>query len=319
MTNNTFLKENGFIVLPFIDLIDREKHATTFLQTARHFPEFKDNLSENNFKFVNGGFSAFGNPASFHNPFVREMRIKAFAKFSELFEGCGRNAHTLFDRMMIRPINAAPTAELWHRDITPNLPKDDLMFGGWINFDSTSQYFSCVPGTHNDEKDETSGFTKLNDKNFESYKKQKKLIDVKPGHILIFYQNIVHEVLAKKTKWNQMRLFTSFRITDSLEPLFENEYKEAILNQGVPLIPSSQFPAMWSKHNWVYSIQRNALQTWCHCLKDIVCSDLEIKSKPELGTFRIVHREMNSLKHYGLEMYPEYSEQDKAIFIPSKI
>jgi len=311
------LKSQGYIVVPLIKEDDSERCRTDFMETCDDFPEFVKNRSFQNFKFVNGGFSAFANPASFHNPFVREMRIKAFEKFSEIFEGCGRNAHTLFDRMMLRPIGASATAEVWHRDLTPNLDKDDLMFGGWINFNETSQYFSCVSGTHNDPKDEKTGFSKLENKAY--YKSKKSLVDIKPGHMIIFYQNIVHEVLPSKAETPQMRLFTSFRITDSETPLFENNLGEIIRDQGVPKIPSAQDPAMYSKFNWVFPEQRMTIVEWSKLLKDEVCSEYELKSNPGSGKLRVVHRFMHSLTHYGLAKYSEYSPEDLAIFQPQKI
>jgi hypothetical protein len=92
----------GYLVIPFIPSDDIESTRGRFLDTARGFPEFQN--VEKQFQFVAGGFSALGNPASFHNPFVREMRQKAYATHRRLFENSGLNGHALFDRMMLRQV-----------------------------------------------------------------------------------------------------------------------------------------------------------------------------------------------------------------------
>ncbi len=49
------------------------------------FPEYLPSVSTSDLEqhFVQGGFGALGNPASFHNPFVREWRVRALVAVIE--------------------------------------------------------------------------------------------------------------------------------------------------------------------------------------------------------------------------------------------
>lgn len=301
------LSTQGYLVVPCIPKEDLEAHRTELVRACRSFPEFQGARDQ----FVCGGFSALGNPASFHHPFVRAMRLLAFEKHRELFKDTGRKGQALFDRLMVRPVGKSPTAESWHRDITPGLPEGDTMFGGWINFNDGPQYLSCVPGSHGDNGD-AEGFARI-----EGPREGKKRVEVPGGHLLIFYQNLVHEVRPQKCREVQYRLFTPFRLTDRDEPLFASSYRDAIENQGVPLIPSGQRPAMWPRTNWNYPAQREALEVFSRSVKDVACDPARrLKKDPGAPPRRIVHREMKSLRDLGLPMYPEYSREDLAILVP---
>jgi hypothetical protein len=105
------LYSKGYLAIPFIKPDRIERYRARFLQECRNFPEYQN--VENDFQFVAGGFAALGNPASFHNPFVRKLRVKAFQKHCALFKGCGLNGQALFDRMMLRPAGKSPTKESW--------------------------------------------------------------------------------------------------------------------------------------------------------------------------------------------------------------
>lgn len=307
------LQTQGYLVVPCIPAEDLEAHRTELLRTCRAFPEFQD--VEDQYQFVCGGFSALGNPASFHAPFVRAMRLRAYEKHRELFRDTGRKGHALFDRLMVRPVGKSPTAESWHRDITPGLPEGDTMFGGWINLNSGPQYLSCVPGSHGHNGD-AEGFARLD----KGPRADKVLVEVPGGHMLIFYQNLVHEVRPQKCREVQYRLFTPFRLTDRDEPLFASSYEEAIENQGVPLIPSGQRPAMWPVTNWNYPAQRDALEVFSRRVKDVACEPAKrLKNNPEAPPRRIVHRDMRSLRDLGLPMYPAYTEEDRAILVPRRL
>ena len=138
--------------------------------------------------------------------------------------------------------------------------------------------------------------------------------------MLIFYQNLVHEVRPQKCREVQYRLFTPFRLTDRDEPLFASSYEEAIENQGVPLIPSGQRPAMWPVTNWNYPAQRDALEVFSRRVKDVACEPAKrLKNNPEAPPRRIVHRDMRSLRDLGLPMYPAYTEEDRAILVPRRL
>ena len=68
--------------MPVLDEQKLMRARHDFTRTLQAFPEYKRSLHNpdqtaggNPLVYVLGGFAALGNPASFHNPFVREMRL----------------------------------------------------------------------------------------------------------------------------------------------------------------------------------------------------------------------------------------------------
>lgn len=260
-----------------------------FVKMEKEFPEYQKDA----FPFVLGGFGAFGNPSSFHHPFIKSIRKQVFDKLMESgilqdftnhfnhfnhFNYQGYSVEVLFDRAMHRYPGQKPSAETAHRDITPKkyLDQHDIVFGGWVNLSKNDQFFSCLPGSHliNNElimsiKVDSEGFSKVSPNEFIN----KKSFVVKCGEMIIFPQHIIHEVLAKKYNHSQYRLFLGWRLTKSKKLLFGN--KEECINQlGVPLIPSGQTPPVFSQmhntfkkraFNWVskeYPEKRGTLLDW---------------------------------------------------------
>ena len=87
-----------------------------FITTCRNFPEYSQPVENN--QYVIGGFAAFGNPASFHNEFVRKLRQWALHEVLHIFRPLrnGRKLEQDIDRMLWRTHNLQPPAETWHRD-----------------------------------------------------------------------------------------------------------------------------------------------------------------------------------------------------------
>jgi hypothetical protein len=215
----------------------------------------------------------------------------------------------LFDRFCVRKENTKLTGESWHRDIGKGLDGDKI-FGGWINLDPEGcepQKFSCVPKTHIYDKTDKTGFVKFGEKEIQDFKERKKIMKIPPGYMILFFQDIVHEVLSRKMKFDSYRLFTGFRITNSKTCLYDNS--KAIENQGVPFIPSGQIPSIYYKMHLVcwkqrlIDFSRNVNPEFTELKKDI----------------RIVQMEMKSLKESGVKMWPKYEENDKWILKPQSL
>jgi hypothetical protein len=236
-------------------------------------------FNENNGLYVLGGFGALANPSSFHHPNIRiilQTLCKHFWKdFCKTFPK--RKLEVLFDRFCIRREGTSTTRESWHRDVCTDKLPDDIIIGGWYNMGPITQQFSCVPGTHLDEPDGKKGFATIKDGT--KYKPLKKIFDIKPGQVVFFYQNLVHEVLAKKVKITNYKLYLGWRITDSDEPLFD--HKKVIEEQGVPKIPSGQIPQAWAKLHWVN--HRHMIENFLPNLKLNVLEKSQFKSLKEIG------------------------------------
>lgn len=280
-----------------------------FVNTCRQFPEFIPFSSGDPTQFVLGGFSALGNPSSFHNLFVRLVRLEVYQKVFPLLKTSDNRVQALFDRMLCRPPGSSPGRETWHRDITPGLEEEhDTCYGGWVNLDAHSQFFSCVPGTHRQQQQQPGegGFSPVSKEQALEFKDLKKKVEILPGQGILFRQDLVHEVLPTKVGgYTQLRVFHGFKVTTdptaATEPLFGEEFfLDTIRNQGVPKLPSGQTPPMYAKQHVGLHTQK--------------LLDFSAKLIPRCVTKNFVHRFMNSLKTYDLLLYPEYSKHERAIF-----
>ena len=297
-----------------------------FREAEQSFPEFKPGARG---PYVLGGFAAYGNPASFHCPFVKELRKATFEKvtsskiFQKYLEEVRPTTHwnyrieVLFDRMLHRYPGQKPSAETAHRDVTPakylKEADDDMLFGGWLNLTDHEQYFVGKPGSHlgirntYEVSQAHKGFSTLdpNSDEYRNYQENKKRFIVPPGHLIIFPQHLIHEVIADKSNHEQFRLFFGWRLTKATTPLFPNK-EEIIDTLGVPFEPSGQMPPMYSANhgsafknkpfNWI-GVANNELRG---SLLDWWDQTMKVPMK----------RHLESLKSYGLE-YPEYSLEEK--------
>lgn len=306
----TLLKD-GVVVIPVISEKDRPEWNQKFANELVKFPEYLNPTLST--IYVYGGFGALGNPASFHNSFVRLLRIKMMFEAIKLFHFDKRNLEQLFDRMCIRRKGTSTTAEAWHRDISPGLAETDDIFGGWINLDiDKTQYFSCVPGTHL-EKGSKTGFAKIEKADVDIYKNKKQKISILPGHWVIFYQNIVHEVIPRKMDSNSYRVYLGFRLTPQKNSLYDND--PIIANQSVPLLPGGMRPPMYAAMNVNFHLKQ--LIEWSASTFKEKCLEMKKKKKTS-DTYKIVQRYMKSLKEYDFPLYPQYTEFEKSIMKPQR-
>ena len=341
------LLKDGVVVIPILNEKESKMYRKQFDIELNNFREYlvnEDNqfLNINGTKkyYLNNGFGAFGNPSSYHNPMVRDIRkkimlimIPIIKELNKLEDRPERKLEQLFDRLRIFAAGKSVAKESWHRDesnsknlrlIGENGIKEgeqDSVFGGWINLDTdNNQYFSCVPGTYT-ELPKKGGFDKISDeKDIEKYNETKEKIEIPPGHLIVFYQHIVHEVFGGKKKItdeDEYRLFVGWRLTDDDERFFNLD--KIIEDQGVPLFPSGGQPPMYENMNWRFKKQREILEKWStETFKDEVLEDKVVGSGDDKGTsYRVVHRYMKSLREYGFDMYPKYKKDEKEILKPN--
>jgi hypothetical protein len=333
------LIENGYVIIPLLSNEELWFYHYYLKNELKNFPEYKS--PDLDTIFVYGGFGALGNPSSFHNYLVRSLRLRlmplAVPLFKELNnqEKTDRKLEQIIDRMAIRRKGTSVTAESWHRDQAPLPdPKDDV-FGGWINLDlSGEQYFSCVPKTHKQNRDK-AGFVKLSEEEVKNAEKNKKKLIIPPGHIFIFYQDLMHEVIKRKMPYDSYRLFTGFRLTSKNESMFDNknkvifgnklfkqgydlkefDYNKLLIDQGVVPLPSGQHPPMYAMNNLRYTLQRKGLTEWSKNTFKPECTETRNYGGENII---LVDRFMKSLKDYNLSMYKPYSIEELSILKPSK-
>ena len=348
------LKRAGATIVKVLDKKDLPKAREGFMAATRSFPEYKRNPKDPDqtvgghpLVYALGGFAALGNPASFHNPYVRQQRLTTREAVIPLFETVIRLMHneeqrakTKFqmvpDRMLYRHRSQAPSAESWHRDVTPAkyLTQGDEVYGGWLNLDLTqNQYFSFIPGSHLGVNllELREGFASLSPEAIKMVKPYRNRIAVPPGYALIFPQYILHEVVSNRATYDMMRIFMGWRTTTSGGFLVPAT-RERMETQGIIPLPSGQEPPMYAANHgsffrhkvfrpiydidWKVSTIGWSNETFKESGPTGVPITIRHEGKGDKPDYRLIPRYMNSLKHYGLPMYPPYTKEELDLYLP---
>jgi hypothetical protein len=289
-----------------------------FINTVKSFPEFLPSAE----KYVAGGFGALGNPASFHNPFVRILRQWAMVSLIPIFSNMVTpewRLEQIHDRMMYRLPGDTASKESWHRDEAPTSQPSDKTFGGWINLDEHPQYFSCAPGTHLAVRG-GSGFGKISKQESKQMEKQKSLVEIPPGCILVFYEHIAHEVMSRKLKYISCRLFLGWRLTKEIEPLLTTRdgLQTQLDIQAVMPLKSKQTPPMYPTLYWTN--WRKKLEDWSRqTFPPNMLEVRRVESGAKQGDVHtVIPRFLPALAEMGLPLYEPYTEHEFSMHVPSK-
>lgn len=334
------LIEHGYIVVPLLKKEEVNMKNAEFIETLQTMPEFLNppGKFQGEVHYVKGGFGSLGNPSSFHNPFVRSVRQLAhhrlakpiFRKVKELLgKEAPENLEQIVDRMRVLRPKAQVGQETWHRDTTPKkyTHEGDLIYGGWISFDtigSTPQRFSAFDRSHlmspldqsksrKGEGERKEGFekvsseeseelTKLKEQNLQQNEGKNWFVEVPPGHMLIFQQEILHEVVAdtRKNKPQSYRLFTAFRLTNSRDQFVSNQFGPTL---ETPLIKSGQKADMWPQANWRPIAWPN-LVLWSEVtFKPFFLENRSIKSGDKIGEVKhVIPRNMYGMNDVSIKL-----------------
>ena len=316
------LFEKGVVVVPIFNENEKIHWNTEFKTQLLQFKEYNQPTLQT--IYVYGTLGCLGNPSSFHNPFVRALRMRIMSEGREIFKQAEqakgldsqgyRNLEQLFDRMCIRRKGTKTQAENWHRDIYSHLVPGDDIFGGWVNLDlNKSQYFSCVPETHT-QTTSGSSFAKITQEDIPKYQSGKQIIEVPPGHWIVFYQQLVHEVISRKMSDDSYRTYIGFRLTHSNQPI--DDHQLTIQNQGVPnFLPGGMAIKMYADLNIKFHL--NQLIEWSNVFKK-ECLKQKTNKKSGLD-YIIVEQQMKSLKEYGFSLYSPYTQDEINIMEPQKL
>lgn len=345
----TILDRDGAIVIPIMDQKETDLFRRVFQECQQRFPEFEQPAVA---PFVMGAFGAYGNPSSFHNPFIRTLRMRMAAPMITFFgdmcrqrDGDDWRLEMLFDRMCVRRCGTTIAGEAWHRDLNPAIMEavgddefrpraDDEIYGGFINLDEAGryQYFECIPGSHLDPISATrsrrseSGFqTETNPNNRPS-----RVYKIPPGHLLIFRQCILHNVMPRRMSYDSYRQFRCWRLVrhehHPLQDLggFDMTIEQVIAEQAVPRLPSGQIPPMYSANHGSVLLWRddhNSPRLFANKMVTVCQEQKKVGRHSKLaGRIYIVpHRFMRSLREYGLPMYPEYTDAEKSLMRPNNV
>ena len=333
---------NGVTTIPILSSSKLDEYRTRLKQEMEQFPEYLRN-STNKLVYVLGGFGALGNPSSFHNPTIRQLRgvvykqvvdrlfrqlITDYQQVVENKEPMDYHLETLLDRFMYRLKGTSPSAESWHRDVAKDklIEFNDEIYGGWINLDTESQFMSCIPGSHLGVrlKGLKPGFAAIGKKDIDKFKPYKQLFEIKPGHCIIFPQYLLHEVVSKKAPYDMMRLFTGWRLSTTGKSFYTKEILDRIIEtQGSPHLPSGQKTPIYASNHGSFFLKKNFtidpstkyISNTIDWSKDTFQSQLLVAKNDYL----IVDRHLKSLEEYGLDKYDDYTPEEREILYPHKL
>lgn len=322
------LLENGYVVVRLFSPEHSERLVQEFKATELSFPEYRRQSSvvlgtkEN--PYVLGGFGAYGNPASFHNPFVRKLR-RRFMEYIPLLGSMLQGAQDkkkidsakdyrvslLLDRMCKRPKGTSTTRESYHRDLVPTARSTDITIGGWLQLSKDTSYLSCRPKTHSLEP-----CTKVK----KGFALEKDIecthnIPVPQGCMVLFFQNLGHCVHATKKPADSYRIFNVFLLTTHPTSIFD--YRKILEEQGVPRLASNQTVPMYSANHASFWLDKLTIP-WSR--RNFVDATLVTKEKKSDSTaYQVVQSPMDSLAHYHLPLYPAYQSWEKDLFVPNTV
>ena len=274
-----------------------------------------------------GGFAASANPSSFHHVFIRQLREMCTSTVldADVLPLEGRKLEKPFDRVMWRIAGERPTAESMHRDESQTALDGDVIFGGWINLEDVPQNFSCCPQTHQEVSGQNRGFAKISTPEEKArYRPHFSLVTIPPGHMVIFYERLVHEVVSilVPNGRTMIRMFLGWRVTDADEPLFGAAQTRAwVENQGVPKIKSGQDPPVWPSAYSNFPKNFQKLSTWAQrtFVPQCLFTHTVAGSGAAAGTTWIrVKAKMLSLREYGLPLHREYDVHETRLLTPQR-
>ncbi len=284
-----------------------------------------------------------------HHPLVRELRgiskqvalpiIKdVLANASFLLPGCDREnigVAVTPDATLFR-MPGDKQKGIWHRDFAQGSTTDkDLLFGGWINTDENDdQFFRCVPGSHLEQGGTSSdrrmvccppgevprGFHKQ-----EEHETSAATIAIPPGHILIFFENILHTVLP--TDWKRRkdptrpmtRLFTGFHVTtikaDAAFTLYGPALHKSLGEQGILPIKGGCRLLLAPKHTGTHTQQNRRRATEWIASVGLHSQAADVMKKYLAGGSERGDGICPSLQAMGIIKFPEYTEAEKAAFL----
>lgn len=278
-------------------------------------PEFKDGKVR-----AIGGFGAFNFPSSFHHKWPRKLRKEAMKAVYPFLQNYVHETkmqdkfkvHIVSDRVLVRGPDTYFGGEKAHRDEAINALPGDVVLGGWWNTSFQPQYFSCHPGSHT-AANNGRGFYKVSKEEQKSFKEARRLVTIPAGCILIFNENLLHEVLGKKSEHVVQRLFLGWRLTTSNTPLQAN-IQECLRTFKIPLLKSGQtppaFPKLW-RVNWP-----NKLKNMCQHINPLLLSDTVVKTGKRKGETYTRWSFENATEVLGLT-FVAYHQQELDLYTPA--
>ncbi len=143
-------------------------------------------------------------------------------------------------------------------------------------------------------------------------KASKTVVTIPPGHLLLFADTVVHEIVAKKLSYVSIRQFFGWRLTTTDSYLLGDDF-ETMMHDGAAMpLKSGQLPSMYAKlHlvNWAKQLEEFSVAAFpAALLTEVTVAGIKRT---------LVPRFMPSLKALGMrDVYEAYTPDELAIFKP---
>jgi len=315
----TELKTMGIVVLK-VNSKRHAKDAAAFEHYLTHVPEIKDGYVVKG-DLNAGSFGCINFSSAYHNPSYRQCSRTIYGTCTPVMGALGSmtgmaNMEGIPDRQLKR--TESPTGESVHRDQSDGLELTDLCFGTMYNLNKdVNQYFSCLPGTHELHSSGGNGFTSIKDKAIiADFKARKVSVTIPPGHVALFFENLMHEVKSGKPSEPLKRQGMGFRLTDSEEqwwpsnaPRFQTQ--AALAHKSGETGP--MYPRLWWT-NWPDKFPGFVERF----IPEMLTTRTYASGKRQGETIVVPRLTPPSLKELG-KMYEPWSEADLAMFRPNPI
>ena len=312
------LRKTGVVVVPLGDAVIENMPETRqeVARVAHNAPEFCGETVEIP---TPASFGALAHPSSFHAPEVRGLRERSMAQLVEhlwrdfVADDGPRNdkllLEQLFDRLCLRRARTTISGETWHRDVSPRtLDSTDRLFGGWLNLGPEVQYYRFVPDTHG-ETGGSAGFVRsFSKEDKRGFTRTSREVEVPVGHVVVFYENIVHCVRKKVHTVDEYRLFLGWRLTEDDDSINRGNDGEdlhaAIETQSVMALKSGQRSPMWPQS---YRVWHKA---------DLATFSAQFPESLHNGG-GCVQRFLPSLSKLGVALHDSYTPSEREMYVPN--
>lgn len=339
-TMNT-LTAQGYVVVPVFDKNELEHVSNTFLDTAMKSPELNDNIQHT--RFVLGGVGYVPFASLWYSEIVRFITKTAYLKtmHQNPFE---IREHEYFSMLPDRPLIRFPTQAVdekgkWHQDDAANsVVGIDNIYGGWINLNTdVTQYFKAIPGTHNPQhpifeklqqkNGEKRGYSNFKDKSDQTFltnywkNEVKQLIEIPPGHILIFQENLIHTVYPNPPiNKPLLRLHTSFLISKSNVPLNDRPTQKKYRKNRklIDLFQDQELVPVRSGQNTPLYSPFNLFPNNIHAVNELTTHYIDA-CKKENRVMRFLPSMKTISDKSSVKMLPPMDEDAIKYYIPHKI
>lgn len=318
MNAGSTLLASGFVVLE-TDFSVQVSWRARINAAVRSFPEFLPTA----ICYSSTGDGCVNTPSSFHHPTVRELRAFCYAAVRPVLQELAvavkqdKFVEVFMDSLVYAAPGMAPRKRHVSRADVPYAQAGDLILSSWINLDTRHQVFDCVVGSHQPGVNHNIAWDsgKVDCRRRGEWMSQVQRVTVPPGHIILYFDNLLTQSCATARNFWSCKLHTGYRLcAPGALPLIPH-IALVLSSQAVPQLKSGDWPRV-VQHGWALHSQKiaafvleNVHPSWhmwrLHKGKLIL--------QPACDTYTRVMPPPASL------LYPVYSHEEALMYFPHRL